>query len=105
MPADQYDDVERELHRVVDRLAGMPLTRMERAIPDVQVTAAVLLASLRAIDDEVPPGAVLPTLGPTGQSALIAVLGGDWLRAARSRGDVDPEPVHEALVHLRRALP
>lgn len=105
MPSDQYDEVERELSRVVDRLGGMPLTKVEGAIPDVRATADVLLAALRDVDNAVPTDAALPKLGPSGQSALIAVLGDDWLRAARAHGDVDPGPVHEALVRLRRALP
>ena len=105
MPSDQYDDVQRELGRVVDRLAGMPLARVERAMPDVRVAAAGLLDALRTIDPDVPAEIAVPALGPTGQSALISVLGEDWLRAARARGDVDPTPVREVLVRLRRALP
>ena len=83
----------------------MPLAKVERAIPDVRVAATALLESLRAVDPAVPVDVVLPDLGPTGQSALLAVLGGDWLDAVRARGDVDPEAVHSALIDLRHALP
>lgn len=105
MAADRYEEVERELARVVDRLAGMPLTKVERAMPDVQVAADALLVHLRTVDPDVPVDAALPSLGPTGQSAMIAVLGDDWLRAARTTGDADPAPVLAILVGLRHALP
>lgn len=105
MPADPYADVQRELDRVVDRLAGMPLAKVERATPDVTATAHTLLAALREVDPDVPDDAVIPHLGPTGQSALIAVLGDDWLRAARQTAEADPQPVLAALVALRHALP
>lgn len=105
MAADRYSEVERELARVVDRLGGMPVAKVERAMADVTTGADALLAALRRIDPDVPPDAAVPVLGPTGQSALIAVLGGDWLRAARARGDVDPSAVLQALTGLRRSLP
>jgi hypothetical protein len=36
---------------------------------------------------------------------MIAVLGHEYLDAARASSDPDPGPVLDALVELRRALP
>lgn len=102
---DRYDDVERELGRVVDRLTSMPLAKAEAATADVEAAAELLVAHLREVDRDVPSDAAVPQLGPQGLGALIAVLGGDWLAGARATGDPDPEPVTAILVSLRRSLP
>jgi hypothetical protein len=97
-------DVERELDRVVDRLMSMPLAKAATT-PDVMSAAQALLDHTRRIDPQVPEGASLPTLEPQGFGPLIAVLGRDWLAAARSVQDPDTDSVLAILVSLRRALP
>jgi hypothetical protein len=99
------DDVERELGRVVDRLMSMPLNRVEGAAADVRTAADILLEQTRLIDAGIPPHVVIPDLAPQGQGPLIAVLGDDWLAAARASSTPDCGPVLDALVTLRRALP
>jgi len=103
-PASLYD-VERELDRVVDRLMSMPLAKAETAAPDVTTAAQELLAQCRTIDPQVPANASLPTLAPQGFGPLIAVLGSDWLAAARTAADPDSDALLDILVRLRRSLP
>jgi hypothetical protein len=98
-------DVERELTRVVDRLTSMPLTRAATATPAVERTAQILLDQTRPLDPSIPEDARLPHLQPAGLGAMIAVLGQEWLTAARTHEDADAAVVHDALVELRRALP
>lgn len=99
------DDVERELNRVVDRLNSVPLAKAESASADVQLAADVLLAHTRTMSSDVPADATLPRLGPQGLGALISVLGRDCLDAMRASSRPDLDPVLDALVALRRALP
>jgi hypothetical protein len=98
-----YEDIERELRRVVDRLTTLSLDRLATCGPDCRRTADVLVAHTRALDPEVPVGAAVPDLGPQGLGAMLAVLGRDYLAVV----DSDPEAgdVLAALVTLRRALP
>ena len=98
-------DVERELGRVVDRLMAMPLSRADAAAPAVREAAAALLAHCRELDPDIPSDAVLPDLGPAGRGPLIAVLGGEWLAAARVAEAPAASDVLDVLVSLRRALP
>jgi hypothetical protein len=102
---DGFDDVERELWRVVDRLNSLPLTKAAAATSDVYAAAHVLLNQTRRLDPAVPADAGLPNLAPQGLGAMVAVLGGDWLDAARASSEPDIDPVLDALVTLRRALP
>lgn len=99
------NDVERELDRVVDRLMSMPLARADAAAPAVRDAAQSLLAQCRLLDSGIPAEATIPELGPAGRGALIAVLGRDWLTAARTTDEPDAEAVLGILVTLRRALP
>ena len=99
------DEVERELARVVDRLNAMPLAKAALATEDVRVAAEVLLQQTRMLDPVVPDSARLPELGPQALGALIGVLGDDWRKAARASSEPDADPVLDALVRLRRALP
>jgi hypothetical protein len=98
-------DVERELDRVVDRLMSMPLAKASTAMPDVMGAAQALLDHCRLIDPQVPDDAMLPSLAPQGLGPLIAVLGTDWLAAARTSTAPDSDGVLDVLVRLRRALP
>lgn len=100
---DEYDEVERELARVVDRLNAMPLAKVARAHDACYSAAEALRQQTRLIDPEV-PDAPLPELAPQGIGAMIAVLGGDWLVAARARRTADPAQIHDVLLTLRRAL-
>ena len=99
-----HDEVERELQRVVDRLTSMPLAKAVQSQQACLTAGEVLLRETRRIDPDV-PDAPLPTLGPQGLGAMIAVLGRDYLAAARHHEAVDDAPVVEALVALRRSLP
>lgn len=96
---------ERELGRVVDRLNSMPLARAEQATQPVHDTAALILARTRLLTDDIPVDAQLPDLAPQGLGSMIAVLGRDYLDAARASSDADLGPVLDALADLRRALP
>ena len=98
-------EVERELDRVVDRLMSMPQAKASTATPDVMSAAGALLDHCRRIDPQVPSHATLPSLAPQGLGPLIAVLGTDWLAAARTSPDPDCDGVLDVLVTLRRALP
>jgi len=98
-------DVKRELDRVVDRLMSMPLAKASTAAPDVMAAAQALLDQCRRLDPQVPADATLPALAPQGSGPMIAVLGTDWLAAARTSSDPDADAVLDILVRLRRALP
>lgn len=97
--------LERELGRVVDRLTSMPLTRAEAATADCRRAALVLIEQTRHLSDDIPIDATLPDLGPQGLGSMLAVLGGDYLAAARASSEPDLGPALDALVALRRALP
>ncbi len=110
------DEVERELDRVVDRLNSMPLVKAESATDDTIRAAQVLLDRTRLLAGDASSGAALPRLGPQGLGAMIAVLGRDYLDAARASSPpaepagvvsdpADPDSVLDALVRLRRLLP
>jgi hypothetical protein len=98
-------DVERELGRVVDRLNSMPLAKAASASDDVHRTAQLLVAQTRPLSDSLPADATLPHLAPQGLGAMLAVVGHDYLEAARASSHPDVSPVLDALVELRRALP
>jgi hypothetical protein len=98
-------ELERELDRVVDRLTTMPLSKAGQATQPCREAAEVLVAQTRTLTAEIPVDAVVPDLGPQGLGAMIAVLGHDYLDAARASSEPDLDPVLDALVALRRALP
>lgn len=100
---DQYDEVERELDRVVDRLNSMPLTKASQARDACYIAAEALRIETRRIDPDV-PDEPLPDLAPQGLGAMIAVLGGDWLATARASRSPDPTDVRNVLLTLRRAI-
>jgi hypothetical protein len=97
------DDVERELRRVTDRLASMPLSRLESTTSAVYACAERLVEIGRILGVPIPDDASLPQLGPQAYGDLIAVLGRDCLEV--SGDDTDVSPLHTALVTLRRSLP
>lgn len=98
-------ELERELDRVVDRLTSMPLARAEGATADCRRAAFVIVEQSRLLTDEIPADAVVPELAPQGLGSMLAVLGTDYLAAARRMPDADVSAVTAALVTLRRALP
>lgn len=98
-------EVERELGRVVDRLGSMPLDRAAASAPACRAAAQVLIDQARALGGRIPADARVPDLGPQGLGSMIAVLGDDLLAAARAATAPDLDPVLDALVGLRRALP
>jgi hypothetical protein len=97
--------LERELDRVVDRLTSMPLARAQQAAADCRRAALVIVEETRVLTREIPDDATVPDLGPQGQGAMLAVLGADYVAAARRSPDADVSIVTDALVELRRALP
>jgi hypothetical protein len=101
----QIDDLALELRRVVDRLDSMPLNRAASAGPACREAALLLIARTRDLTDEIPAEAMPPELGPQGLGSMIAVLGCDYVNAARASGTADLGLVLDALVELRRALP
>lgn len=103
--SDHLREVERDLNRVVDRLNSMPLRRAEGAAADCRRAALVIVEQTRLLTDEIPADAALPRLGPQGLGAMLAVLGTDYLDAARRAPHADASVVTAALVDLRRALP
>jgi hypothetical protein len=98
-------EVERELGRIVDRLNSMPLPKVASASDDVHDTAEFLVAQTRLLGDSPPAEATLPRLAPQGLGAMLAVIGHDYVDAARASSEPDVDPVLNALVELRRALP
>jgi hypothetical protein len=98
-------ELQRELDRVVDRLSSMPLAKAAVAAHDCRRTALVIVEQSRLLTDEIPADATPPDLGPQGLGAMIAVLGNDYLDAARPIATADVSVVTAALVDLRRALP
>ena len=94
---DDLRDVERELERVVARAAG--------AAPQRRQAAEAIVAQTRLLTDEIPATASIPDLQAPGLGAMIAVLGTDYLSAARATVVPDPAPVLATLIALRRALP
>ena len=105
MPEVEPHDIEVELRRVVDRLDSMPLARAAAAAPACKAVADLLVARTRDLTEVIPADAVVPDLGPQGLGSLIAVLGHDYLDAARASSHPDLSPVLDALVELRRSLP
>ena len=103
-PAD-LDQVEAELRRIVDRLTTMPLTRAESVADSCRELGEFLVAQTRLLTDEIPVDARVPSLRPSGLGAMIAVLGHDYLDAARAAHDADVTPVLDRLVETRRSLP
>jgi hypothetical protein len=103
--SDALRDLARELDRVVDRLNSMPLARAEAAAADCRRAAQVIVEQTRLLTDDIPADATLPHLGPQGLGSMLAVLGGDYLAAARASSEPDLGPALDALVALRRALP
>jgi hypothetical protein len=102
---DALRELQRELDRVVDRLNSMPLGRAEGTAADCQRAALVIVEQTRLITDEIPVDATVPELGPHGLGSMLAVLGSDYLAAARQSANADVSAVTAALVDLRRALP
>jgi hypothetical protein len=102
---EQLRDLERELGRVVDRLTSMPLAKAASAADDCRRAGLVIVEQTRLLTDDIPADADLPELGPQGLGAMLAVLGTDYLAAARRTPDADVSAVTAALVDLRRALP
>ena len=98
-------ELRRELDRVVDRLNSMSLARAEGAAADCRRAALVIVEQTRLITDEIPADAVVPELGPHGLGSMLAVLGADYLAAARTSADPDTDGVLDVLVRLRRSLP
>lgn len=102
---DELRALETELDRVVDRLSSMPLQRAALATAACYETAAEILARTRVLDSGVPADAELPRLGPHGLGSLIAVLGRDFLDAAKAAPLSDVRAVTDRLIELRRSLP
>jgi hypothetical protein len=101
----QFDDIETELRRIVDRLTSIPLSRAESVAAPCRELGEFLVAQTRTLIDDIPVDATVPALGPQGLGAMIAVLGRDYLEAAKTADDPDIQPVLERLTAMRRSLP
>jgi hypothetical protein len=99
------DDVEVELRRIVDRLNTMPLTRADSVAGPCRELALLLVEQTRRLVDDIPVDAEVPDLRVQGFGALIAVLGHDFVIAARRADQPDVTPVLATLVEVRRSLP
>ncbi len=106
-PESRRTELSRLLALQTDRIRGLPLTRLDRARPgedasaaDVVRAAAQELADLAA-DAEGRPRRTVPRLATHGLGDQLAVLGADVLRC----GDTTAlDAAHDVLVRVRRAL-
>ena len=99
------DDVATELRRIVDRLNSAPLTKVEPLIPRCHELAVFLVDRTRALGAAIPLDAEVPLVGSSATGAQLAVLGRDYLEAARTTGQSETADVLERLAALRRELP
>jgi len=102
---DELRSLDLELDRVVDRLNSMPLSRAASASAECHALADAMLARTRGLADEIPSRATLPYLDAQGLGSLIAVIGQDYLNAAKAAPQSDVRPVVDGLIELRRSLP
>jgi hypothetical protein len=99
-----------ELHRTVDRVRGLALTRLEAAYdPEPTRADAVRGLAQRLADDAAhlsgEPRRELPVLGVHAAGDQLAVCGQDLLEAASATGDEAAlDAAAEALRELRRRL-
>jgi hypothetical protein len=91
----------RELGRVVDRLRGMPVTKLAASAELAYRASERLLSMAIAAGDRVP--ALLPRIGDHAAGDQLAVIGHDF--ASLQPGAAAYAEVTELLVELRRALP
>jgi hypothetical protein len=98
------DDLEVELHRVTDRLNSMPISRAETVVNQCHAIAELIVDGTRVLTDELPSDAVVPIVGVSALGSQLAVVGADFVQAARTTG-ADVGPVLDALIDLRRSLP
>ena len=102
---DEVRALETELDRVVDRLNGMPLYRAATATESCYAVAQEILTRTRSLDGDVPSDAALPRLEPHGLGSVLAVIGRDYVKAAKAAPLSDVMPVTNRLIELRRSLP
>lgn len=102
---DELRTLDLELDRVVDRLNSMPLARAASGSAACHALAGDMLARTRALAETIPRGATLPHLDAQGLGSLIAVIGQDYINAAKAAPQSDVRPVVDSLVELRRSLP
>ncbi len=83
-----------QLDRLVDRLRGMSLARLEaRYQPEPSRTAAAIALAQRladtaaALEEDTPVRRQVPTVSATAAGDLVAVTGGDVLAALAGRED------------------
>lgn len=98
------EEIERELDRIVDRLTSVALDRLPPIAEKCYATAQTIVDRTRPLEPGIPDVA-LPEVAPNSLGWQLAVVGRDYLNAARASGDPQAEIVQDALVELRRALP
>jgi hypothetical protein len=91
-----------ESSRIVDRLNGMPINRVDDAVRFAVRDAAQRVVD-RTADPARPTDASVPALGPSGLAAQVAVVVADYLRMATAASS--DAAVAEVLTDLRRLLP
>ena len=94
-------EFERELHRVVDRLRGMTMTRLPASADLAHATAQRLLSMTIAAGDNLP--AEPPRLGDHAAGDQLAVIAHDFM--ALQPSDEEVAAATELLTELRRSLP
>ena len=94
-------EFDRELGRVVDRLRGMPVTRLSASAELAFGACERLLSLAIGAGDRAP--ALLPRLGDHAAGDQLAVIGHDF--ASLQPGVVAYAQATDILAELRRALP
>jgi hypothetical protein len=98
---DGADEFARELGRVVDRLRGMPVSKLPAGAALAFGASQRLLSLAIAAGDRVPGD--LPRIGDHGAGDQLAVIGRDF--ASLQPGEAAYAEATELLVELRRSLP
>jgi len=91
-----------EAGRVVDRLNGMPMNRVDEAV-SLSVRDAAQQIVERTADPTRPDSAQVPIVGASALGAQIAVVVRDYLETTTAASD--DAAVAEVLTELRRSLP
>lgn len=104
-PSPDRETIQVEADRVIDRLTGMPITRVDEAVR-ISVRDAAQRIVDRTPDPERPADARVPIVGPSALGAQLAVVVRDYLETTTAASDdAAVAEVAEVLTQLRRSLP
>jgi hypothetical protein len=96
------EQIDIETNRIVDRLNGLPMNRVNEALQDSVRAAAQQVVDIHA-DPTRPGSASVPVVGASALGAQIAVVVHDYLETPTAASD--DAAVAEVLTELRRSLP